>query len=41
MSFTGVCGVCVSDLYMLNNVGDSTSPCGTPVLIVIVLMFYL
>ena len=32
MSFTGACGVGVSYVYMLNNVGDRTPPCGTPVL---------
>ena len=32
LSFTGVCGVELSDLYMLNNVGDRTLPCGIPVL---------
>ena len=32
MSFTGVCGVEVSDVYMLRNVGDRTPPYGTPVL---------
>ena len=32
MSFTGACGVGVSDVYMLNSVGDRTQPCGTPVL---------
>ena len=25
-------GFGMSDMYMLNNVGDSTPPCGTPVL---------
>ena len=29
---TGVCGVGVSDVYMLNGVNDKTPPCGTPVL---------
>ena len=29
--FTGACGVGVSDVCMLSNVGDRT-PCGTPVL---------
>ena len=24
--------MCVSDVYMLNNVGDRTPPCDTPVL---------
>ena len=32
MSFTGVCGVGVSVVYMLRSVGDSTPPCGTPFL---------
>ena len=32
VSFTGAYGVGVSDVYMLNNVGDRTPPCGTPVL---------
>ena len=32
MSFTGACGVGVSDVYMLKSVGDSTPPCGTPLL---------
>ena len=32
VSFTDVCGVGVSDVYMLNSVGDRTPPCGTPVL---------
>ena len=32
VSFTGVCGVGVSDVYMLKSVGDSTPPCGTPFL---------
>ena len=31
VSFTSACGVGVSDAYMLNNVGDLTPPCGTPV----------
>ena len=30
--FSGACGVGVSNVYMLNNVGDRTPPCGTPVL---------
>ena len=30
--FTGASGVGVSDVYMLNNVGNRTLPCGTPVL---------
>ena len=30
--FIGACGVGVSDVYMLNNVGDRTPPCVTPVL---------
>ena len=38
-SFTGACGVGVSDVYMLKSVGDSTPPCGTPFLIGVVLMF--
>ena len=29
VSFTGTCGVGLSDLYMLKIVGDSTPPCGT------------
>ena len=29
MSFTGACGVGVSDEYMLKSVGDRTPPCGT------------
>ena len=32
VSFTGACGVGVSDVYMLKSVGDSTPPCGTPFL---------
>ena len=32
MSFTGACGVGVSDVYMLKSVGDRTPPCGTPFL---------
>ena len=32
VSFTGACGVGVSDVYMLNSVGDRTPLCGTPVL---------
>ena len=32
VSFTGACGVGGSDVYMLNNVGDITAPCGTLVL---------
>ena len=32
MRFTGACGFVVSDVYMLNNVGDRTPPCGTPVM---------
>ena len=32
VSFTGACSVEVSDVYMLNCVGDRTLPCGTPVL---------
>ena len=30
VSFTGACGVGVSDVYMLNIVGDRTPPCGRP-----------
>ena len=29
---TGACCVGVSDVYMLNSVGDRTPPCGTPFL---------
>ena len=32
VSFTGACGVGVSDVHMLNGVDDRTPPCGTPVL---------
>ena len=32
VSFTGACGVGVSDMYMLNIVGDITPSCGTPIL---------
>ena len=32
VSFTGACGVGVSDVYMLKSVGNSTPPCGTPFL---------
>ena len=32
VSFTGACGVGVSDVYMLKSLGDSTPPCGTPFL---------
>ena len=32
VSFTGACGVGLSDVYMLKNVGDSTPSCGTPFL---------
>ena len=32
VSFTGACGVEVSDVYMLKSVGDSMPPCGTPFL---------
>ena len=32
VSFTGTCGVGVSDVYALNNVGNRMTPCGTPVL---------
>ena len=39
VSFTVVCGVGVSDVYMLNNVGDRTPPCGTPVLTVLMFCF--
>ena len=28
--FTGACCVGVSDVYMLNSVGDRTPPCGAP-----------
>ena len=31
-SFTGTCGVGVSDVYMVNTVCDRTPPRGTPVL---------
>ena len=31
-SFTGGCGVGVSDVHMLKSVGDRTPPCGTPFL---------
>ena len=31
VSFTGACGVGVSEVYMLKIVGDRTPPCGTPV----------
>ena len=31
-SFTGTCGVGVSDVYMSKSVDDRTPPCGTPVL---------
>ena len=31
MSFIGGCGVGVSDVYMLNNVGNRTPPRGTTV----------
>ena len=30
MRFTSVCGVGVSDVFIVNNVGDRTPPCGTP-----------
>ena len=33
MSFTGACGVRVSDGYILNSGGDIMPPCGTLVLI--------
>ena len=29
VSFTGSCGVGVSDVYMLKSVGDNTPPCRT------------
>ena len=29
LSCTGACGVGLSDMYILNNVGDKTPPCGT------------
>ena len=32
VSFTGACGVGVSDVYMLKSVGDRTPLCGTPFL---------
>ena len=32
VSFTGMCGIGVSDVYMLINVGDRTPLGGTPVL---------
>ena len=32
VSFTGACGVGVSDVYILKSVGNSTPPCGTPFL---------
>ena len=32
MSFTGIRGVAVSDVYILKSVGDRTPPCGTPFL---------
>ena len=32
VSFTGACGVVVSDVYMLKRVGDITPSCGTPFL---------
>ena len=32
VSFTGACDVGRSDVYMLNSVGDRTSPCETQVL---------
>ena len=32
VSFTGACGVGVSDVYMLKSVGDNRPPCGTPFL---------
>ena len=30
--FTSACGVGVTDMCMLNSVGDRTPPCGTPVM---------
>ena len=30
VSFTGSCGIGVSDVYMLNSVGNMTPPCGSP-----------
>ena len=32
MSYSGACGIEISYVYMLNNVGDITPPCETPVL---------
>ena len=32
VSFTGACGVGVSDVYMLKSVGDRTPSCGAPFL---------
>ena len=32
VNFTGACAVGVSDVYMLESVGDKTPPCGTPFL---------
>ena len=32
VSFTGACGVRVSEVYMLNSMGDRTPLCGTLVL---------
>ena len=32
VSFTGACGVGVSDVYMLKSVYDRTPLCGTPIL---------
>ena len=32
VSFTGACGIGVSDVYMLKSVGDRTPHCGTPFL---------
>ena len=32
VSFTDSCGVGISDVYMLNSVGNRTPPCGIPVL---------
>ena len=32
VTFTGACGIGVSDVYMMKSVGDSTPPCGTPFL---------
>ena len=32
VSFISVCGVGVSDVYMVKSVSDRTAPCGTPFL---------